>query len=45
MGFLVLLFGRVPRLRFGSACYGLRLRFGASLRYALLTHPPHASRK
>ncbi|MCS7076461.1 MAG: glycogen/starch/alpha-glucan phosphorylase [Bacteroidia bacterium] len=29
----------------GSACYGLRYRFGASLRSALLTHPPHASRK
>ncbi|MCS7077356.1 MAG: hypothetical protein NZ455_11640 [Bacteroidia bacterium] len=28
-----------------SACYGLRYRFGATLRYALLTHPPHASRK
>ncbi|MDW8345580.1 MAG: hypothetical protein RML94_01385 [Bacteroidia bacterium] len=28
----------------GSACYGLRYRFGATLRYALLTHPPHASR-
>ncbi|MDW8346280.1 MAG: hypothetical protein RML94_04920 [Bacteroidia bacterium] len=27
-----------------SACYGLRYRFGASLRSALLTHPPHASR-
>ncbi|MCS7075831.1 MAG: hypothetical protein NZ455_03940 [Bacteroidia bacterium] len=29
----------------GSACYGLRYGFGATLRYALLTHPPHASRK
>ncbi|MCS7078068.1 MAG: hypothetical protein NZ455_15255 [Bacteroidia bacterium] len=28
----------------GSACCGLRFRFGASLRYALLTHPSHASR-
>ncbi|MDW8347734.1 MAG: hypothetical protein RML94_12315, partial [Bacteroidia bacterium] len=28
-----------------SACYGLRYRFGAALRFALLTHPPHASRK
>ncbi|MCS7076527.1 MAG: hypothetical protein NZ455_07455 [Bacteroidia bacterium] len=28
----------------GSACCGLRYRFGASLRSALLTHPPHASR-
>ncbi|MCS7076040.1 MAG: hypothetical protein NZ455_05000 [Bacteroidia bacterium] len=28
-----------------SACYGLRYRFGAMLRYALLTHPSHASRK
>ncbi|MCS7075701.1 MAG: hypothetical protein NZ455_03275 [Bacteroidia bacterium] len=28
----------------GSACCGLRYRFGATLRYALLTHPPHASR-
>ncbi|MDW8348087.1 MAG: hypothetical protein RML94_14085 [Bacteroidia bacterium] len=27
-----------------SACYGLRYRFGALLRSALLTHPPHASR-
>ncbi|MDW8348249.1 MAG: hypothetical protein RML94_14905 [Bacteroidia bacterium] len=29
----------------GSACCGLRYRFGALLRCALLTHPPHASRK
>ncbi|MCS7075324.1 MAG: hypothetical protein NZ455_01375 [Bacteroidia bacterium] len=29
----------------GSACCGLRYRFGATLRSALLTHPPHASRK
>ncbi|MCS7029428.1 MAG: hypothetical protein NZ519_11750 [Bacteroidia bacterium] len=28
----------------GSACCGLRYRFGATLRFALLTHPPHASR-
>ncbi|MCS7078148.1 MAG: hypothetical protein NZ455_15655 [Bacteroidia bacterium] len=28
-----------------SACYGLRYRFGALLRSALLTHPSHASRK
>ncbi|MCS7075428.1 MAG: hypothetical protein NZ455_01900 [Bacteroidia bacterium] len=28
-----------------SACYGLRYRFGASLRCALLTHPSHASRR
>ncbi|MCS7076997.1 MAG: hypothetical protein NZ455_09830 [Bacteroidia bacterium] len=36
-------FGRVPR----CARVGVlraSLRFGASLRFALLTHPPHASR-
>ncbi|MDW8346547.1 MAG: hypothetical protein RML94_06275 [Bacteroidia bacterium] len=27
-----------------SACCGLRYRFGAALRFALLTHPSHASR-
>ncbi|MDW8346721.1 MAG: hypothetical protein RML94_07210 [Bacteroidia bacterium] len=32
------------RLRFGSACCGLRYRFGAMLRSALLMHPSHASR-